>query len=262
MTITKTGLLRKDYTAAGGDTFAFDFIIYDEDHLAVYVDGVLQTVNVDYTIAVEDVENDSGGDVVFEVASTPAAGSSVILLSIAPYTQDTALALRDETFEETYDKAVILIKQLYEMLQRCIQLPNTSLTDGLTLPEPSAGYFLIWNDDEDGLENYALENISTGFTEVAISNGAIAFSSTYRNVTLTGEGAAADVLTDITGGEVGYRLTIFRKAGVAYNITVSPGSGLHMENDQSFTINSDYDNISFICKSSGVWVETGRVNAT
>lgn len=260
MTITKTGFLRKDYTATGSDTFPFDFIIYDQDYLSVYVDGVLQTVDIDYTIASDDVENSSGGDVVFEVASTPSAGSTVVLLSTAPYTQDTSLATRDTTFEDTYDKAVILIKQLNEKLNRAILLDAYSTYDGLTLPDPVASNYIRWKSDLSGFENVEAQDRGN-VVDKTISGGAIVYTSGDRHIKLSGQGDVADVLTDITGGTEGDTVTLWREYGVAYSIVITPGSGLYTQANASFTLNNNYDNITFVAKGSNVWVETGgRVN--
>lgn len=257
MTIT-ADTVRHDYTATGADTFPFTFIIYDQDYIAVYVDGVLQTVDVDYTIATEDIENDDGGDVVFEVASTPAAGAVVTLLSVAPFVQGTSLALRDATYEDTYDKAVILINQLKEMIGRCIKFSVTSTYDSIDLPDPSAGTYLKWNDDGDGLENASASPLETGDNvSSTVSSGVIAYVSGTRNVDVIGEGDGADTITGISGGAKGDVVTLWRTAGKAYSLVVAPGSGLHMQNNQSFTLDTDYDNITFMCRSAGVWAETG-----
>jgi hypothetical protein len=183
---------------------------------------------------------------------------------VAPYVQDTALALRDETFEETYDKNTILIKQLYEKISRCLSLPVTSAFEDITIPDPDAGYYLRWNSTEDGLENAAIS--VTGSTETTenetIASGEVTYTENGRNINLTGEGNLADSIVTINEGTAGNTVTLWRYPGKAYTVTVTPGSGLHMENNQSFELNSDYDNITFTCRGSGVWVETSRVNAT
>ena len=149
-----TEIIRNDYVADGLiATFPFEFIIYDQDNLDVYVDGVIQTVDIHFTIADEWIENDAGGEIVFGIAHIPADEAKVALLSGAPYTQDTVLASRDETYEETYDKAVILIKQLREVVGRALQFSTTSTQSGITLPEPLAEYHLRWKDDLTALEN-------------------------------------------------------------------------------------------------------------
>lgn len=151
MTI-ESEVIRNDYTADGIETtFAFEFIIYDQEHITVYVDGTLQAVDVDFTIAEECIEADDGGNVVF--VDPPADGAVVNIISNAPYMQMTSLPTRNHTYEDTYDKAVILIKQLREALSRCLSLPASSSTSDIELPEPIAEYHLRWTEALDALEN-------------------------------------------------------------------------------------------------------------
>ncbi len=162
-----TETIRNDYVGNGVlDTYPFEFIIYDQDDLDVYVDGVLQTVDVDFTVAAEYIENDDGGNIVFGILQIPADGAEVALLSGAVYMQDTVLASRDETYEETYDKAVILIKQLREMLRRTLLFERSSTQTDISLPEPFKECFLQWKDDLSGLQNVRATVLTTIFSLV------------------------------------------------------------------------------------------------
>ncbi len=147
-------VIRSDHLGDGSNnTFQFEFIIYSQDDLDVYVDGTIQTVDIEFTVATTDIEVDAGGNIVFGIDHIPADGAKVAILSGAPYTQLTVLSSRDETYEETYDKAVILIKQLREVISRAILFAVSSTTDSITLPEPEAAKHLKWAADLLSLEN-------------------------------------------------------------------------------------------------------------
>jgi len=209
MTISSE-IIRNNYIGNGVlDTYPFQFIIYDQDYIDVYVDGVLQTVDVHYTIASTDIEVDAGGNIVFGVSYIPANLSEITIVSSAPYRQDTALALRDETYEETYDKAVILIKQLLDKIARSLVLDPSSQYSDLTLPEPNAGYYLRWKEDLSGLENishpsdrFSLPRVNVTLDtdgEITVTDGPAHY------IVDTYAGAATDDLVKINGlseGEV------------------------------------------------------------
>jgi len=92
---------------------------------------------------------------------------------------------------------------------------------------------------------------NTQITSQAISSGAIAYTGYATSI--TGEGAAADTLTDITGGIAGDRLTIY--CGTGYTITIA-----HNESKINLTANQDIymrngDILDLICIGSNIWLE-------
>jgi hypothetical protein len=154
MTVSST-TSRNEYNGNGStDTFAYTFRILDQDHIAVYVDDVLQTITTGYTVT--DVGVSGGGDIIFTTA--PATGTAnVIFLRAVPLTQETDYVENDpfpaESHEDALDKLTMIVQQQQEQLDRTIVLPPTSTVSDLTLPIPSAGKALLWNATEDALEN-------------------------------------------------------------------------------------------------------------
>ena len=70
------------YTGNGSvTTFAYNFLVYQESHLFIYFDDILQTVG--YTVT--DIGNDDGGDVVFN--TPPIDNVEILIKRIVPYTQ-------------------------------------------------------------------------------------------------------------------------------------------------------------------------------
>lgn len=214
-----TEIIRNDHVGNGVlDTYPFEFIIYDQDDLDVYVDGTLKTVDIHYTIAAGDVDNPNGGNVVFGGLYVPPNLSEIALLSGLAYTQETVLPSRDETYEDTYDKAVVLIKQLKEMLGRGLLLSTSSIYSGLSLPDPEAEYYLRWKADLSGLENIVGAGGGSGGdfslldVDVTISAGVITVSDGSAHYIVDTEGgAASDPLDRVTGLSAGDVFTISAK---------------------------------------------------
>ena len=81
MTVENTNL-RISYNGNGSViSFAYNFLVYSEDHLFIYFDSVLQTVG----FIVDGIGNDSGGDVTFAIP--PLTGVEVKIERNVPFTQ-------------------------------------------------------------------------------------------------------------------------------------------------------------------------------
>lgn len=154
MTVFKT-LNRKDYTAGGGTTFAFDFKIYDETDLLIFLDGILQTTG--YTISGGPIWTESGANVIFGTA--PAVGSAIAIIRLLPLTQGTAWPeggpFPSASHEAAADRLVMIAQQFDEAVQnRIVKLPITSTITNLELPEGQSAV-IGWNAAGDALQLYA-----------------------------------------------------------------------------------------------------------
>lgn len=101
------------------------------------------------------------------------------------------------------------------------------------------------------------------FVSKTISGGEIALTEGEYFIALTGEGDNEDSLSAIiqTGGgylREGYPVVLTGKTGLDYNISVVGTGGLKIQ--RTFTINNEYDNISFIHRGNGNWQERGRAS--
>ena len=144
--------------------FAFTFRVFAAADLEVYLDGVLQTLTTHYSVSIDaSVE---GGTVTFVTA--PASSVSVLIKRILDYTQPsdipTASDFPEATIENALDRATMLIVQLKEILSRVPQLAIDSAFSDLTLPEPSAGKVIGWNDAADDLENLTLVQTTVAYS--------------------------------------------------------------------------------------------------
>jgi hypothetical protein len=128
MTIN-TDLSKRVYTGNGAKLdYDYDFKIPLASDLKVSLydlDGVeyVQILDTDYEIT--GAGSDVGGQVLFTVA--PTNGWTIILLSNAGYTQPTDFKNQGrffpETHENSFDRAVILARQLNERMGRAITVP-------------------------------------------------------------------------------------------------------------------------------------------
>jgi hypothetical protein len=146
MTVAKTHN-RKDYVGNGTNLiFAFDFKIYDETDLLVYVAGALKILNTDYTVSGGPTWTESGGNVTFVVA--PPAASAVLIYRDLTVTQGTHWPEGDPfpsaSHENAADRLVMLAQQFKEAIGRVFKVVITSLLTEIEIPE-GAGKLWGWN---------------------------------------------------------------------------------------------------------------------
>lgn len=142
---------RVTYTASGSsDTFAYPFRILNANHLLVQVDGVTAT---DYTLT--GVDNEDGGNVVFDVA--PTAGAEIVIMrdmdyGRTEYDYQQAGELRALTLNKDIDSLAMQIQQLAEKISRAPLLAITTALTGLQFPNLEALKYLRANSTASGLE--------------------------------------------------------------------------------------------------------------
>lgn len=173
MTVSST-TSRNEYNGNGvTDTFAYTFRILNEDHIAVYVDDVLQTLTTDYTVT--DVGASAGGDIAF--TSPPTTGTAnVIFLRAVPLTQETDYVENDpfpaESHEDALDKLTMIVQQQQEQIDRSILLsPTAPAGSTLVIPAPEADAVLGWNTAADALENKTIAAIGAVTLPLSVAEG-------------------------------------------------------------------------------------------
>jgi hypothetical protein len=173
MTVSST-TSRNEYNGNGGtDTFAYTFRILDQDHIAVYVDDVLQTLTTDY--AVTDVGQSGGGDIEFVVPPTTGT-ANVIFLRAVPLTQETDYVENDpfpaESHEDALDKLTMIVQQQQEQIDRSILLsPTAPAGTSLVIPVPESDTVLGWNTAADALENKTIAAIGAVTLPLSVAEG-------------------------------------------------------------------------------------------
>ncbi len=168
----ETETCKVTYTATSGLTaFPYTFKIFEDSDLVVMVrdadgDENTLTLTTDYTVT--GAGDDSGGTVTFLTApyTTYGSGSTVIIQSSIPYTQETDFLeggrFSADTLEGVLDKNTRLIQQLKADTDRSLKLPLSSTADP-NLPDPAlnAGRLLRYNASGNGLE--AIATLAAGY---------------------------------------------------------------------------------------------------
>jgi len=225
MTISSENNVNR-YTADGVQTaFTGTFKIYDQTHVKVLVDDIVQTLGTDYTVS--GVGNDSGFTVTFTTA--PASGKTVTLLLNPPHTQLTDYTSLDPFPAETHERALDLLTQqmlkLKEKLGRLIGFKEKSTYKDITVDDPVAGRFLRWKADLSGLENIDIAQ-----------QGSLAVSD-YMKTVLDDQNAAAARATLGAAGKVG--------GATAGNFASLDANGDLQDSGQSLSsLDSRYVNVS------------------
>lgn len=179
---------RVTYVGNGALTvYPYTFKLFLAADIAVYVGGVLKTLDADYTVSGVGTPS---GNVTFTVA--PADGASVILLRALPATQESAYPSNDNfpavVHENALDKLTMLVQRIDEEVGRAPRLDVTSPLLDIAFPSPGAGKFIRW--DAVGLALEAIDILTL-----------IPDPGTYLGVTLhvPGEAPASPVSKGIVG---------------------------------------------------------------
>ena len=162
----------KQSFACNGSTVAFAFtnisyyLAADLDVLIASAAGVetVLTQNTDYTVTPSGTTLPYTAGTITLIGTyavtPPATGNTLVVYRDVPYTQEIDLstggAMPAATLEEGYDRGVMQLQQLYDLLGRTVTLPISSTASGLSLPAPLALNFLRWNAGATALENMAI----------------------------------------------------------------------------------------------------------
>jgi hypothetical protein len=159
---------RIQYVGDGAQTaFPYPFPVFSEGDLRVYLDDTRVTSGFSVTGAGES----DGGTVTF--ASAPANGARVTLvrhLDIQRVTDFQAGGpLRAATLNDELDTLTAVDQQLDDALRRAVRLaPGAGETADLTLPAPTPGAILGWNETGTALVNDPLNTAGLSDAVAAI----------------------------------------------------------------------------------------------
>ena len=197
------------YTGDGSvKSFSFPFVVFDPSDPLVYVstdsDGSTSAqakYEQDYTVALNaDQDNSPGGTVTF--ATAPASGEIVSILSGIPETQPMVLTTHDgfdpRVLNKSADRAVALIQQLSERLDRAIVVSPTST---YTAEELKQKLLDAANNATVVAKGYA-EAAKQSASEAATSEASAAASAEAAANTLTEAEAAIAAEADSESGRV------------------------------------------------------------
>lgn len=162
MTVT-TFPSRNEVTASAGQTvFNYTFLIFSATDLNVYITPTGQDaddstdITTAYTVDTATIGNPSGGFITLNSGTT--ALDLVTIVSNIPENRTTDYQNSGDFLPDTvnadFDKTVALIKQQEDSTGRTLSFPQSKQNaSALSLPDPTAGQYLVWNPAEDGLIN-------------------------------------------------------------------------------------------------------------
>lgn len=157
-------------TANGVTTvFPYTFKIYDKSEIEVLSNLSVLTVDVDYTV--DGIGSDSGGNVTY--TSAPANGVIVTRLRKQPTVQSSnyqSEAFPPERVERDFDKVLMRLQQVKEMLRRTFLLVKSSSTVDQTIDTPTEGLFARAKVG-GGIDWATPTNASPASLPISIANG-------------------------------------------------------------------------------------------
>lgn len=160
---------RVAYAGNGVTTaFSWPYPVFDDDDLIVIEVvtatgvGTIKTKTTHYTVSIAA----GYANATVTMLTAPATGKTLVIVrkSAALQSKDfsAATVVDLDEIEENDDRVVVMLQDLQAQIDRALKTSVWSATNGLTVPEPEAGKYLAWNDDEDDLENRTMPGWVTG----------------------------------------------------------------------------------------------------
>lgn len=151
---------RNDYVGTGlVDTYTYSFRITSASDLRVTTrdtDGLETTLTYPTDYSVTGVGVFSGGTITL-TAGVLALDYALTIRDDPTVQQDTDLRNQagpyQEALEDALDYVTRVVKSQADVLDRALTLSETITGVSAELPAPVAGYALVWNATEDGLQN-------------------------------------------------------------------------------------------------------------
>jgi hypothetical protein len=205
--------------------FPYNFLIYADTHLAVYLDGVLQSTG--YTV--DGVGDALGGDVTFDTA--PAADVVVTLNLEVPFTQELSYTqggkFPSASHEKGLDLNTMLCRRLNEVDSRALLVPQGGdSTEDLELPSQTdrASKYLAFDADGNPVATAGTENafVVSTFMETVLddSNGSEVAETLIDSATAETAPASGDlVLLSDVSANAGRKMTLSNLLKVINELT-------------------------------------------
>lgn len=280
MTVADTIPLNQ-YTAAGGETtFDYDFEIAAAADLVVLLDGVVQTITTNYTVA--GVGDESGGTITLVSPASATAGEEWTLYRDEAVSRAADYQIKGDfraaTVNADFDKIVRWGQQLERSLARALVFNEFVNLGGLDTKLPALDAskpFLRIKSDLSGIEfvgdadaNIAAAAASADLAEtwakgvVGINNQTDDYTLVLTDVgkLIEMEKATAVTLTVPPNADVAFDVNTVI-LGVQYGagqVTIAPGSGvtLRAANGALKTV-SQYSQFSLTKRGTNEWLVAG-----
>lgn len=206
--------------AGDGTTTAFTVNYYflsntDLTVISTSSAGVQTTLvlNTDYTVTGAGVS--SGGTVTCTTA--PAAGSTLQIIRIPQYTQETDYTPNDpfpaESHERALDKLTMLSQRLKDLVSRALHIADGDSTGASTLlPTPTANKILGWDQNGTAILNYDVQDFTSTIAGGTFTTQTFSGNGSTTSFTLSQMPASVSALEVFISG-------VRQKSGADYNIS-------------------------------------------
>lgn len=135
--------------------FAYLRLSWEESEIYVYLNDTLQTDG--YSVSSEDLNQ--GATIIFD--TPPADGVIITITRVLPLQRlshfEESGVFKAVVTNTELDRMIAMLQQINEVANRGLLLPITITGTKAQLPTPKAGHALLWNAEENGLENSADE---------------------------------------------------------------------------------------------------------
>lgn len=164
---------------------------------------------------------------------TPDAGERLIIKRDLDFVQETDYPEGGQfpavAHERALDRLVMLCQQLDEEISRTLRLAESSSVANLVVPEPAAGKALVWNGDETGLENAAVDTanaiVATSTTSLAIGTGSKSFTTQPDKSFAVGTFVMATSDADPTVDHMFGQVTAYSGTSLTVDVAAVGGAG-------------------------------------
>lgn len=240
-------------SSATGDgvtnTFSFTFELLQASDLTVYVNSVLQTQNVAYTVQPTGGSYPcTGGTITFQTTFTPVALAAILMARQLTLTQTIALpvegSLPSSTLQTVFDRASMQIQQINTNQLLSLQLPITSVgTVNTALPTPVALNVIGWDSGAMNVVNYTPQQIAAS----AVVSGVFGPTTSTTGHIATFNNATGNLLAD-SGTSVATINSNITAVGSIFG-TSNPNSSVTGVQGQHYYDTSNI--VEYICTANG-----------
>ena len=166
-------------SAAGQTDFTYQFIAFDDTDLVVYVNDVVKTITVDYTV--DNLFPEEGGTVVFNEGLD--VDDEITLIRETPVAKTTGWLtggdFRATTLDNQNAQFIAMVQQTERKLDGAVKLSATStVVNAQIIDDPVDNTMLVWRGTDGDLANsdISINDISTAVDEAEASATAAAAS--------------------------------------------------------------------------------------